>query len=76
MNRDTVSVMELLPFWRYAVGPTSQNSPAIPFYRRMEAEAFFAKAQRELPWAACRLYKRTWRGVETVQEYRPRPPSS
>jgi hypothetical protein len=75
MNQ-TVAVMELLPFWRYAVGPSSQSAPAIPFYRRTEAQAFFEQARRDLPWSGCRLYQRTWRGVVTIEEYKPAPPTS
>ena len=69
---DTVSVAAILPFWRYAVGPTPGHSPAIPFYRLTPATAFFEEARRELPWAGVTLYRRRWfRGVEAVREYRP-----
>ena len=67
-----VSVADIFPFWRYAVGPTSQRNPAIPFYRLAPALAFFEEAKRELPWAGVTLYRRRWwRGVETVKEYIP-----
>lgn len=40
---DFVSVADILPFWRYAVGPTSGQSPAIPFYRLAAAVASLMK---------------------------------
>lgn len=71
-TNDYVSVLALLPFWRYAVGPTSRNSTALPFYRKSSAEAFFNEAKRDLPWAGVCLYRRAgWSGIETVQEYKP-----
>lgn len=71
MSADTVSVAAILPFWRYAVGPTSGRSPAIPFYRLTPATAFFEYARREVPWAGIVLYKRTFHGLETVREHIP-----
>jgi hypothetical protein len=68
-----ISVAAILPFWRYAVGPKSGHSPAVPFYRIAPAVAFFEEAKRDLPWAGCLLYKRTMRGIVTVKEYRPKP---
>lgn len=71
---DAVSVADILPFFRYAVGPTSGRSPAIPFYRLAEATAFFNEAARELPWAGVRLYRRRlFRPLELVREYLPVP---
>lgn len=68
----SVSVADILPLFRYAVGPTSGRSPAIPFYRLAPALAFFEEAKRELPWAGVALYRRRlFRGIETVKEYRP-----
>ena len=34
-------------------------------------EGFFAEVVRELPWAGAIMYRRTWRGLVTVREYRP-----
>ena len=66
-----VRVAAIMPFFRYAVGPTSQHSPAIPYFTRKGADACFAVVVRELPWAGAILYKRTWRGLVTVREHRP-----
>ena len=69
---ETVSVLAVAPFWRYAVGPTSGRSPAIPYYRLTAARAFFEKAKRELPWAGVILYKREGlRGIKAVEIYEP-----
>lgn len=69
-----VSVADILPFWRYAVGPTSGRSPAIPFHRLSEASAFFHEAVRELPFSGCVMYRRRlFRGLETVRQYLPAP---
>lgn len=70
-----VSVAAIAPFWRYAVGPTSGNSPAVPYYRLASAIAFFEEAKAALPWAGVALYKRSgFRGIETVCEYSPNAP--
>jgi hypothetical protein len=66
-----VRVAAIMPFFRYAVGPDSQHSPAIPYFTRKGAEACFADVVRELPWAGAIMYRRTWRGLVTVREYRP-----
>lgn len=72
MNPSTVSVIDILPFWRYAVGPMSARVPAIPFYRLADASAFFEEAKRELPWAGVVLYRRRlFRPLETLREYQP-----
>ena len=70
-NASAVSVADILPFFRYAVGPTNGLNPAIPFYRIASAEQFFDVAKRELPWCGCIIYKRTRRGLVTVREYVP-----
>lgn len=68
----TVSIADILPFFRYAVGPTSGHTPAIPFYRLTDATAFFEEVKRELPWAGVALYRRRlFRGIETIKEYQP-----
>jgi hypothetical protein len=65
-------VLDILPFWRYAVGPSGPHSAAIPFYRREQAEQLFEEAKRALPWSGVILYRRRyWRGIEVVKEYRP-----
>lgn len=69
-----VRVAAIMPFFRYAVGPTSQHSPAIPYFTRKGAEACFAAVTRELPWAGAIIYRLTWRGLVTVREYRPNTP--
>lgn len=66
-----VRVAAIMPFFRYAVGPDSQHSPAIPYFTRKGAEKCFAEVTRELPWAGAIMYRRTWRGLVTVREYRP-----
>jgi hypothetical protein len=67
-----VHVAEIAPFWRYAVGPTSGNSAAIPYYTLVGATACFEEVKRELPWAGVVLYKRRGlRGIEAIREYAP-----
>lgn len=67
-----VRVCSALPFWRYAVGPASGHSPAIPYYRLAPAIDFFEEAKRFLPWAGVTLYRRRgWGRIETVIEYNP-----
>lgn len=69
-----VEVLLIAPFWRYAVGPASNHSPAIPYYTLAGATEFFEEARRELPWAGVVLYKRRWlRGIEAIMEYVPDP---
>ena len=69
---DMVSVADITPFWRYAVGPTRPHSPAVPFWTRKGADAFFAEVQRDLPWAGAVLYRRVWwRGITVVSTYNP-----
>ena len=66
-----VRVAAIMPFFRYAVGPDSQHSPAIPYFTRKGAEACFDEVTREMPWSGAIMYRRTWRGLVTVREYRP-----
>jgi hypothetical protein len=66
-----VRVAAIMPFFRYAVGPDSQHSPAIPYFTRKGADACFEEVKRELPWVGVIMYLRTWRGLVTVREYRP-----
>lgn len=68
-----VSVAAILPFWRYAVGPASSHSPAIPYYSLDKAEAFFEETKKALPWAGVVLYKRRWfRGITEIARYSPK----
>jgi hypothetical protein len=64
-----VRVAAVMPFFRYAVGPTSQHSPAIPYFAFKGAKQCLAEVVRELPWCGAIMYKRTWRGLVTVCEY-------
>ena len=73
---DSVRVASIIPFWRWAVGPTSHNSPAIPCFTFKAAVKLFSEVRRELPWAGVILYKRTWRGLVTVIQYDPMRPIS
>lgn len=69
---NNVSVLAITPFWRYAVGPSSGMSAAIPFYRLSRALEFFEEAKRELPFSGVVLYKRQgWSGFEVEKEYKP-----
>jgi hypothetical protein len=72
METELVSVAAIAPFWRYAVGPKSDSSPAIPFYSFKAAEEFFEEARRDLPWAGVILYRRKgWSRIKTLKEYIP-----
>jgi len=67
-----VRVVSVIPFWRYAVGPTSAHSPAIPFYRFASAAACFEEFKRDLPWAGVLLYKRAgFNKIKTLREWVP-----
>ncbi len=67
MNNEGVRVASIIPFWRYAVGPASDHSPAIPFYRLKSAVAFFQETKRELPWSKVVLYRRRgWKSIEEL----------
>jgi hypothetical protein len=68
---DLVRVAAIMPFFRYAVGPTSQHSPAIPFFTFKGAVKCYMEVTQELPWAGAVLYRRTWRGLATVFEFVP-----
>jgi hypothetical protein len=71
-DSEFVRVAAIAPFWRYAVGPASGRSAAIPYYRLAPAVAFFEEAKRDLPWLGVVLYKRRGlRGLEAVREYTP-----
>ncbi len=68
---DTLEVCSVTPFWRFAVGPTSKMSPAIPYFRYSKAKKFFEKVKREIPWSGVALYKRCGRhGFEVVEEHK------
>lgn len=68
-----VRVFEIKPFWRYAVGPASEQCPAIPFYTEKGARAFFGEAMRDLPFCGTILYRRRWfsRTIGVEQQYTP-----
>ena len=66
---DFVRVASILPFWRYAVGPTSELSPAILFFTRKAADVCFEDMVRKISWAGARIYRRTRRGLVVVREY-------
>jgi len=69
-------IATIFPFWRFAVCPTSNHSPGIPFFSEAEARAFFEETKRVLPWAGSVLVRRTsWfkRVVEVVEEYEGNP---
>ena len=70
-----VRVAAILPLFRYAVGPASGHSPAIPFYSLTSARAFFEEVKRGLPWSESVLYRRRWlsRTIETIETYGPTP---
>ena len=69
---ETVRVFAVAPFWRYAVGPASRHTAAVPFYRLGSARAFFDEAKRDLPWAGVILYKRQGlRGIKAVEIHEP-----
>ncbi len=72
IERGYVSVALVAPFWRYAVGPASGHSPAVPFYTLKGARAFYEEAKRDLPWAGVVLYRRSgWGVIEPIKEYKP-----
>lgn len=69
-----VNVGAIAPFFRYAVGPTSAHSPAIPTYTLKGAEKLYEEFKRELPWAGVILFKRIgWGTLAAVREYKPNP---
>lgn len=71
-NENNVSVLGLLPFWRYAVGPTHNSHPAMPFYRLESAQKFFEETKNHLPWCGVALYERSgWSGIDVVRVYSP-----
>ena len=68
---DVVVIADILPFFRYAVGPDSQNNPAIPCYTYREAKALFNEIKRELPWTTINLYRRRlFKGVEVMEQHK------
>lgn len=68
---NTVNVSSIIPFWRYAVGPASGLSAAIPFYRLASANALYNEAVRDLPWSKTIIYKRTLSGLVIIRESIP-----
>lgn len=52
-----------MPFWRFAVVPTSGGAadlPGIPFYREAEARSWFAEAWATVPGTKPILVRRRW----------------
>jgi hypothetical protein len=71
-HKQYIEVLSILPLWRYAVGPYSQITPAIPFYTLSSATQLFNQAMAELPFAGVVLYKRSWlRGIKIIRSYNP-----
>jgi hypothetical protein len=73
---DYIPVVDIRPFWRYAVGPPHGRIAAIPFYRRASAFGCYCEMMRDLPWFGCVLWKRTLNGLVRVVEYDPVPPNA
>lgn len=72
MKHGYISVASFIPFWRYAVGLSSERIAAIPFYTKEDAMNFFDESKRVLPWAGVRIYKRRFfTGLEIIAEYHP-----
>jgi hypothetical protein len=64
-------IASILPFWRYAVCPQSNDLPGIPFYRLKSAEKFFRETKEEIPWFPCYLVKRHWNNkVEVIHSWK------
>ena len=73
MNPPNEVRVGVTPFWRWAVGPTSNMSPAVPFWTRKAAEEFLREVVQETELPAI-LYKRKgWRGIQQVLTLRPKP---
>ena len=69
-TNDSVSVLALLPLWRYAVGPDSNMCAAIPFYTLKKAREFFDETMNKQ--ISCVLYKRVWfKGLDVIARYVP-----
>lgn len=67
--KDTFNIATIAPFWRYAVCPSQNSIPGIPFYTLKGATKFFNETSNYLPWFDCYLLKRRWRGVELLEKY-------
>lgn len=72
-HNQPVEVCSILPFWRYAVCPTSGHSPGIPFYRKSSAKAFFEDAKTHLPFSGVQMFRRRLGGLELIEEFTPDP---
>jgi len=69
----TFNIASFLPFWRYAVGPTSKSVPMIPFYTLSGAEMMFQKAQEKFPMFVVIMVKRCWGGVDLIRQHKGDP---
>jgi hypothetical protein len=59
MARNAYYVAAFNPFWRYAVALEGRpDLPAIPFFRKANALAFYDESVAELPWAKTVLLQR------------------
>lgn len=73
VGQTLVRVADIMPFWRYAVGPASNSVPAIPFYSKKSAEEMFAEVISELPFCGHVMYRRRFwsRTVDEVKRFTP-----
>jgi hypothetical protein len=61
-------VAALKPFWRYAVALDDRpDLPAIPYYRKAAALAFYDESRADLPWADTVLLKKRFRTVTVLR---------
>jgi hypothetical protein len=66
--RNAYAVAAFNPFWRYAVALDDRpDLPAVPFFSKAAALAFFDASCADLDWARTVLLKRRFRSVEVVQ---------
>jgi hypothetical protein len=69
---DTIRVLSVFPFFRYAVGSTSGRSICLTYYRIKAARAFFDEARRDLPMCGVAIYRRHFfGGLEVIEEHIP-----
>lgn len=68
-EREGFHVAMVNPFWRYAVGPERRaDIPAVPFFSRAAAEAFYAEVCEKVPWdRPVMLRRRPFGRVEVVK---------
>lgn len=69
MRRQAFTVASVKPFWRWAVCLEHRpDLPAIPYYRRADAEAFADSSRAEFPDKTTLILRRHWlrRRVDVV----------